>query len=129
MISINTVLSKTNAKVSTIYKEKVDKIMEVDNKSAFGDLSDLLLSAFALGYKMNETRVGSGTAYVNVASIKTRTREEYIRLILLRHPEIDSENAVWQKVQEYADAGIDEIYTMMVIHGKKFSIEPYISDS
>lgn len=53
--------------------------------------------------------------------------EEYARLVLYRHPEISSENALWQKVQEYADAGIEEIYTMMVLQNKPFNIDSLLS--
>ncbi len=128
MISVDSIVSKTDSKVKTSKKSLYDEVMAVDGKCLFGDLSDILMMAFAMGYRMNERCKDSGVAFVNVSSIDAVSREEYARLILARHPEVDSENAVWQIVQEYADAGISEIHKMMVIHKKKFNIDSYLSD-
>lgn len=127
MISVDAVKGKTDAKVKTIKKSLFDEVMTKDNKATFSQLSDILLMAFTFGYRLNKTCPGSGVAFVNVSSIDSDIVEEYARLVLYRHPEISSENALWQKVQEYADAGIEEIYTMMVLQNKPFNIDSLLS--
>lgn len=103
--------------------------MAKDNKATFAQLSDILLMAFTFGYRMDQTCPSTGgTAFVNVSSIESDIMEEYARLVLYRYPEINSENALWQKVQEYADAGIEEIYTMMVLQNKPFNIDSFIDE-
>ncbi len=103
--------------------------MAKDNKATFAQLSDILLMAFTFGYRMNKTYPSTGgIAFVNVSSIESDIMEEYARLVLYRHPEIKTENALWQKVQEYADAGIEEIYTMMVLQNKPFNIDSLIEE-
>lgn len=128
MISVDAVKEKTDSKVKTTRKLLFDEVMQKDGKAAFSQLSDLLLMAFSFGYMMNKTCPGSGAAFVNVSSIDSDIIEEYARLILYRHPEISSENMLWQKVQEYADAGIEEIHTMMVLQNKPFNIDAFFTE-
>lgn len=129
MISIEAVKGKTEAKIKTNKKTLYDEVIKKDGKVAFPQLSDILLMAFTFGYRMNKTCSESGgAAFVNVSSIDSDTIEEYVRLILYRHPEISTENLLWQKVQEYADAGIEEIHAMMVLHNKPFNIDAYLDE-
>ncbi len=127
MISVQSVVSKTDSKVKTVKKHLYDEVMQRDGKVVFGELSDLLLMAFSFGYKMEKTCSDSGgVSFVNVSSIRPELIEEYTRLILYRHPEISTENAVWLKVQEYADAGIEDIYDMVVVQNKPFILDAFI---
>lgn len=127
MISVEAIKEKSDAKVKTSKKAMYDEVMDKDNRATFSQLSDILLMAFTFGYRLNKVCPGTGVAFVNVSSIDSDIVEEYARLILYRHPEISSENALWQKVQEYADSGIEEIYTMMVLQNKPFNIDLLLS--
>lgn len=128
MISVADIINKTNSKVMTTRKVMYDDLLKAD-KALFNELSDVLLMAFAFGYRMDvKIEESGGTAFVNVSAIDSNSREEYARLILHRHPEVDDINKVWALVQAYADGGVEMLHKMMVVDGKRFNIDDFIDE-
>lgn len=110
-MTVEEVLSDRNFKFVTRKKPMYDRIAELDEDSVFTDvLSTTMSIAFAIGYSVERyDSFSSGTAFLNLSSVPSELTEELIRLVIIRHPDLDTSSAILTRINEYAEYGIEEL--------------------
>lgn len=106
-----------------------DDLELLDEDRVFtGYLYTTMSIAFAIGYSVEEYEcASSGTAFVNVSSVPLDLTNELVRLVLHRHPELDSSSAVLTRIGEYAEYGVEVLLRESKRKGR-FNIDEFIND-
>ena len=109
-------------KFMTRQRDKYQELREADSTGLFSSIVNTFAASFAIGFHLQNTksvRDGSGKAvnHANLVNLKPEIREIIAILVCDRHPEIKDSNELWHKVEEYAEFGIQTLYSRMKENG------------